>query len=680
MPRRRLAVLVSSLALSAATVFALAPSAVAGAAKPRGSQSAVCPAVPTHYARCLVKVVHPAHGAPLATTPVGYSPAVIAGAYAFATTGGSTKTIAIIDAYGDPTITSNFQTFSNQYGLGCTHCFTKVNQTGKTSTYPRASATWGLEQSLDVEWAHALAPKAHVLLVQANSNSFTNLMTAVRYGAAHAQYVSMSWGGNEFSGETSYDSSFKASGVSYFAASGDSAGSVIYPSSSPNVLSIGGTTLGVSGTTWTSEKAWSSAGGGCSSYESPSTAQKGYATYDQATANCHTKRATPDISLDASPTTGVAVYDTEGQSGWLQVGGTSASTVMVAAHATETGQQVNAAYVYGSTIKVYDVTSGSNSHPCEIGYDLCTGVGSWNTAVGKTSGSSGSTGTLSIAGTSQTLTAGSPSAQMTVDLSKAAPAAFTVTLTSSGNGSFATSPTGSFTSTLAVHVAASSQTSAAFYYENTTAGQQTVTASATNWTSASQVETVKPAALNRVTVSPASATVSEGAHQLFTATGYDQFSNRITITPTWSTTAPGTLTASGATATFTAGATAGTGLVKAAQTGITGSAAVKVVAMPQLAVTVRAGSVRYHHGSYTVGITAHVSSGGTGVSGATVIVSIYRGSTCTGTVVAIGSGSTNSSGTASFSFKAPTAITWCAKATATKAGYLSGSGTTTFTT
>src|SRR5579863_1257093 len=218
MPRRRLAVLVSSLALGAATVFALAPSAVAGAVKPRGSQSAVCPAVPTHYARCLVKVVHPANGAPLATTPVGYSPAVIAGAYAFATTGGSTKTIAIIDAYGYPTITSNFQTFSTQYGLGCTRCFTKVNQTGKASTYPRSSATWGLEQSLDVEWAHALAPKAHVLLVEANSNSFTNLLAAVRYGAAHAQYVSMSWGGNEFSGETSYDSSFTTSGVSYFAA------------------------------------------------------------------------------------------------------------------------------------------------------------------------------------------------------------------------------------------------------------------------------------------------------------------------------------------------------------------------------------------------------------------------------------------------------------------------------
>src|SRR4029450_6433161 len=115
-------------------------------------------------------------------------------------------------------------------------CFKKVNQTGGTA-YPRKDAGWALEIALDIEWAHAIAPGAHILLVEASSNSFTNLLAAEDYARAHAQYVSNSWGAAEFSGETSYDAHFAQTGVSFFASSGDSGTPAQYPSASPNLIS-----------------------------------------------------------------------------------------------------------------------------------------------------------------------------------------------------------------------------------------------------------------------------------------------------------------------------------------------------------------------------------------------------------------------------------------------------------
>lgn len=689
MARRRAAVLVCSLALGVAAAVAAVPAAVAGASgasRPHNSQSEACPAAPVRYARCLAKVLHPASRrhdpSPLSSTPVGYSPTAIAGAYGFARTGGAGSTIAIVDAYGDPTVTSNLQTFSSEYGIPCTGCFTKVNQTGRSSTYPRANSGWGLEQSLDVEWAHALAPSAHVLLVEARTNSFTNLLAAVRYAAASARYVSMSWGGTEFLGETSYDTYFKASGVSYFAAAGDTAGAVIYPSASPDVLSIGGTTLHSSGDAWVSETAWSDAGGGCSAYEPPSASQKAYPTYDQTTANCRTKRATPDISLDANPTTGVAVYDTEAESGWLEVGGTSASTVMVAAHATETGSPVGATFVYGKSIKVYDVTSGSNTHPCEVGYDLCTGVGSWNTAVGKTSGTSGGggpTGTLSFTTTSKSLTAGG-SVPVTVSASGASGSgSVSVSLsTNSSGGTF--SPTS---------VTVPKGGSAAVDYKDTKAGTSTLTASATNWTSASRTVTVIPGSLHSISVTPSSTSLAEGATATFTARGYDSYGNPVTsgFSPTWTTTAPGTIASTGtATAKFTASSSkTGSGTVTASQGNgtaiVSGSASVTVEPLKALSVAVRTGQIKFHRGGYTVAIDVHVSSGGASVAGATATVSIYENSTCAGTpVTEPASATTGSGGTADFTFQTATATTWCAKAVGSKSGYTSGTGTKVFTT
>jgi subtilase family serine protease len=365
------------------TVIVLALFAVlagsGGAANANANYHAVCPAAVVGAARCHSAVVTDSHGNPAASTsPTGLSPATIKSAYNYptSTTAGSGKTVAIVDAYDDPTAESDLGVFSSQYGLpACTTangCFTKVNQTGGTS-YPRKNSGWALEISLDVQWAHAIAPGAHILLVEASSNSFANLLAAEDYAKAHAQYVSNSWGGSEFSGESGYDSHFAQSGVSFFVSSGDSGLPADYPSASPNVISVGGTTLHFSGGVVT-ETGWSGSGGGCSAYENKNAAQT------TGSVNCGGKRATPDVSLDADPASGVSVYDTtryQGQSGWFTVGGTSASSPMWAARSAVAGTTVNAAYVYGNSITYRDITSGNNGASALVGYDLVTGRGSW---------------------------------------------------------------------------------------------------------------------------------------------------------------------------------------------------------------------------------------------------------------------------------------------------------------
>ena len=369
-------------ALFAGLGLALAVAGGGGAANAH-SAARVCPGSPIGTA-CHALVVTDGVGNPNATSsPTGLSPATIKSAYNYSTssTAGAGKTIAIVDAYDDPTAESDLAVFNSQFGLpACTTangCFTKVNQTGGTS-YPRKDAGWALEISLDIQWAHAIAPGANILLVEAASNSFTNLLAAEDYAKAHAQYVSNSWGGSEFSGESSYDSHFVGSGVSFFVSSGDSGLPAEYPSASPNVISVGGTTLHFSGSTFSSETGWSGSGGGCSAYESATSAQQAFGTFAQV--GCGTKRGTPDVSLDADPASGVSVYDTtryQGQQGWFKVGGTSASSPMWAGRSAVAGATVNSAYVYGNSITYRDITSGNNGASALTGYDLVTGRGSW---------------------------------------------------------------------------------------------------------------------------------------------------------------------------------------------------------------------------------------------------------------------------------------------------------------
>src|SRR5262249_29788978 len=149
------------------------------------------------------------------------------------------------------------------------------NQNGGT-TMPAASVSWGLEISLDVQWAHAIAPKANILLVEANSSSFADLITAVNYARNQpgVSVISMSFGGGGGSGETPYDAYFTTpaghNGVTFVASSGDSgsAGAPESPSVSPNVLAVGGTQLTTDAAgNILSETGWSGSGGGISLYE-----------------------------------------------------------------------------------------------------------------------------------------------------------------------------------------------------------------------------------------------------------------------------------------------------------------------------------------------------------------------------------------------------------------------------
>ena len=335
-------------------------------------------------ARCHALLSMNGAGTFATSSPTGLSPASIKSVYSFSTssTAGAGKTIAIVDAFDDPRAESDLGVFSSQFGLpACTTangCFSKVDQNGGTN-YPRKDAGWALEISLDVQWAHAIAPGAHILLVEATTNSFANLLAAEDYAKTHAQYVSNSWGASEFSSENTYDSHFSQSGVSFFVSSGDAGLPAEYPSSSPNVVSVGGTTLHFSGSTFTGETGWSGGGGGCSTYETATSAQSGFSQYGQV--NCAGKRATPDVSLDADPASGVSVYDStryQGQAGWFKVGGTSASSPMWAGRSAVAGTVVNSAYVYGNAITYRDITSGNNGASCLVGYDLCTGRGSWD--------------------------------------------------------------------------------------------------------------------------------------------------------------------------------------------------------------------------------------------------------------------------------------------------------------
>jgi subtilase family serine protease len=371
------AALVGLAALAALAVLAGA----GGAANDHANYHAVCPGAENDAARCHSLYSTDARGNPLVSnSPYGLSPQTIKSVYGFSTspTAGAGKTIAIVDAFDDPTAENDLNVFSSQYGLpSCTTangCFRKVNQTGGTN-YPRKDAGWALEISLDVQWAHAIAPGAKILLVEAKSNSFSNLLAAEDYAKTHAQYVSNSWGAGEFSGESAYDSHFAQSGVSFFVSSGDNGAPAEYPSSSPNVISVGGTTLNLgSNGNLVSETGWSGSGGGCSAYESKNAKQS------TGSVNCNGKRATPDVSLDADPASGVSVYDStayQGQAGWWRVGGTSASAPMWAARSAAAGVQVDANYVYGNTITFRDITVGNNGADALPGYDLVTGRGSW---------------------------------------------------------------------------------------------------------------------------------------------------------------------------------------------------------------------------------------------------------------------------------------------------------------
>jgi subtilase family serine protease len=306
----------------------------------------------------------------------GYSPAQIRKAYGIdqlASTGAG-KTIGIIVGYGSPTIQEDLQTFDQQFSLPSANL-----SIAYTGGMPSVNAGWAGETSLDVEWAHAIAPGANLLLVVAPTDDPLDLLTAVDYATTNgANIVSMSWDRPEFAGENNFDYHFNHPGVVYVDCSGDSGAGVNWPSVSPYVVSVGGTTLTLgSEGTYIGETGWSGSSGGVSAHDTKPGYQIGFQNYSF--------RTVPDVAFDADPITGVANYDStpyQGQTGWFQTGGTSLSAPCWAA-LFALGNPNGVSWLYSqaaSTIysaNYHDITSGSNgSYSAGTGYDPVTGLGS----------------------------------------------------------------------------------------------------------------------------------------------------------------------------------------------------------------------------------------------------------------------------------------------------------------
>lgn len=376
------------------------------------------PAGTAHHPLIVRILGYDRHGNPLITspTPTGYVPTQIRHAYGFdqLSSTGFRQTIAIVDAYDDPTAASDLETAISTFGLAGMHglsssdpctvatgpfpCFQKVY----AQSIPTTDSGWALEISLDVQWAHAVAPGANILLVEAATNGAANLYGATSV-AVHdgAHVVSMSWGGSESSGELSDDGYFDQPGVAFTAftaSSGDSGTGVIYPAASPYVLGVGGTTLPLdangnldgrgNGMEWLRRR-----------YQRLRARARLSAQFNYGIAITGGARGVPDVSYDADPNTGVAVYDStryQGQSGWFELGGTSAGAPQWAAlvaladqgrgAALTTSNLTNSPAYAAATGSVYgagyrDVTSGTNGScgtDCTAapGYDLVTGLGS----------------------------------------------------------------------------------------------------------------------------------------------------------------------------------------------------------------------------------------------------------------------------------------------------------------
>ncbi len=318
--------------------------------------------------------------------PAGYTPANFRSAYGAA--GSGSAKIAIVDAYGDPTIKADLDNYSRVFRLpvmpACTSqsqtgCFEKTDQSGGRH-YPSTNKGWAVETALDVEAAHAVCPGCRIELVQATTASTANLIAAVDQAVrSGAQIVSMSWGGSETASEISSDAHFPTN-VDFVASSGDSGYGTSWPAASPRVVAVGGTRLALApGGARAGETAWAGSGSGCSKYEAKPSWQ-----HDAGCA----RRTMADVSADADPATGAAIYTgtSPNGAGWFTVGGTSLAAPLVAGLiglAGPVSQTTLFSRLYGSlgTSRLHDITSGvtgsCSSYLCRAGagYDGPTGAG-----------------------------------------------------------------------------------------------------------------------------------------------------------------------------------------------------------------------------------------------------------------------------------------------------------------
>lgn len=340
---------------------------------------------------------------------------------------GAGQTVAIIDAYNYPNALATFNAFNSTFGLplfnqgGGGPTFTQLNESGGATlpgTDPAgagAASNWEYEEALDVEWVHSIAPLANIILYEAaNPDSdglphLENAITTAKNNPA-VSVVSMSWGGPEQVGQNSLDSLFTTpasrlalkKGVTFVAATGDSAVPGDYPAYSPNVVAVGGTSLALnSANGYSSETTWansSGAGGsGPSVFEPKPAYQTKYGALNGGILSASLSRATPDVSMVADPATGVYVYDsfngaafTSDPNSWFfEFGGTSLSAQCwagliadadgirsLAGDGTLDGPSQALPALYGlPSADFNDITTGSNGYAAGPGYDLATGIG-----------------------------------------------------------------------------------------------------------------------------------------------------------------------------------------------------------------------------------------------------------------------------------------------------------------
>jgi len=520
-------------------------------------------------------IVHPVHeiispNYSGTQNPAGFWPAQVRHAYGFdqLKLDGTGETIAIVDAYGDPNLASDLATFDAQFNLSAPPSFTQVTQTGGSAANLATDPTggWEVEEALDVEWAHAIAPGANILVVEANSADTADLLAAVDQArnTAGVVAVSMSWGGSEFQGETGDDSHFTTpsghAGITFVGASGDSGTPATWPGVSPNVLAVGGTTLTLDGSdNITSEIGWSGSGGGYSQGYSVPSYQSTYANSSYVQNTLGNKvlldgaRGNPDVAYAADASPGFAVYDTFPFNygtevlDWAAVGGTSdaapqwAALVALAdqgrgASGSLDGfsQTLPALYQLAASPTSYandfnDIQYGSNGEQARPGYDLVTGLGTpkANNLIPDLEKAGIST-TFSVTVSSSTPTAGTP---------------FSVTVTAqNSSGQTLTGYTGTvhFTTTdagkgvlLPGDYTFTAADNGSHTFSNgvtlVTAGSQTITASDASNTAitGSAAVTVSPASAASLSVS-APTSSSQGAPFNVTVSAKDAYGNTAT--------------------------------------------------------------------------------------------------------------------------------------------------------
>ncbi len=323
--------------------------------------------------------------------PSGYTPTQIRHAYGVdqITNQGAGQVIGIVDGYDYANVEADLGVFDTTFGLpACTKangCLTVIYAAG---VEPPKNRGWTGETSLDVQWSHAIAPQAKIVLVLTADGKTSTLLKAVPVAVANgATTVNMSWGTlNEISGEQQYDAYFfNNSAVTYFNASGDNGTNKFgYPAASALVVGAGGTALKLDSTNAIlSETAWSGSGGGVSKYVPEPDYQLGFQSSGQ--------RGIPDVAWDSAPNTGVAVYDSE-DGNWAEVGGTSAASpqwcgltaIANSLRAQEGKAPIGANFlnvIYSNPLAFHDITQGSNGRcgaicNAGIGYDFVTGLGS----------------------------------------------------------------------------------------------------------------------------------------------------------------------------------------------------------------------------------------------------------------------------------------------------------------